>query len=440
MNRIFAVFALALTLLLSGGCSLIASSASDQLTAEEELERELNASGLGAEDAENTLKQRRAKGMQAYQERDYFTALGALYPLAQEGDPQAQRQVGIMFANGQGVPADGEAAARWLERAARQEDIDAQRLLGRMLSQGRYLARDTEQARRWLERAAANGDPNAQFYLASLYQTSEMQGSRQAAFEWMKAAAEQGHLAAQGNLGWMYLQGEGVEADQDAALYWLEEAAGRGLAMAQFNLSLLYERMAVQQEADAWLRKAAANGSEAARVRLLRQQTQDLAASTSLVLFGVPFMQAERSLMRERIEEAGGIALQPRDDEWVDRYEASRLIEGADRLFASYSLRDSQLAELRYRFPQQNTPAGVSVLATMLTAKYGAPEDNQPPYEVSGVHHVWIVEGVNIELGRNWPDDALYLRFFVPERLNTLEAEQAGNAGDTDIQPRLETY
>ncbi|MEW6306659.1 MAG: tetratricopeptide repeat protein, partial [Verrucomicrobiota bacterium] len=45
---------------------------------------------------------------------------------AEEGDPEAQRQLGIMLAEGMDVPRDTMEAARWFRKAAEQGDRAAQ--------------------------------------------------------------------------------------------------------------------------------------------------------------------------------------------------------------------------------------------------------------------------------------------------------------------------
>ncbi|MBP1573101.1 MAG: sel1 repeat family protein, partial [Oscillospiraceae bacterium] len=52
----------------------------------------------------------------------------------------------------------------------------------------------------------------------------------------LEAAAEQGDMEAQYNLGHMYYDGEGTEMNYEKALYWWEKAAEQGDADAQFNL------------------------------------------------------------------------------------------------------------------------------------------------------------------------------------------------------------
>jgi TPR repeat protein len=92
-------------------------------------------------------------GKAAYQRGDYATALGEWLPLAQRGDASAQYNLGVMHAEGRGVPRDDAAAVRWYRKAADQGDVDAQRSLGLMYATGRGVPRDDVEAWRWLRKA-----------------------------------------------------------------------------------------------------------------------------------------------------------------------------------------------------------------------------------------------------------------------------------------------
>jgi uncharacterized protein len=88
-------------------------------------------------------------------------------------------------------------------------------------------------------------------------------------FEAIKAAAERGDVAAQVDLGRMYLSGQGVPKNPAEAVRWYRQAAERGNAIAQFSLgSLYFNGQAVPQdfaEAAKWYRKAAEQGDAPAQ-------------------------------------------------------------------------------------------------------------------------------------------------------------------------------
>jgi uncharacterized protein len=57
-------------------------------------------------------------GVAAYEKGDYATALRLLRPLADQGDAGAQYNLGLIYANGQGVPQDYAAAVNWYRKGA----------------------------------------------------------------------------------------------------------------------------------------------------------------------------------------------------------------------------------------------------------------------------------------------------------------------------------
>ena len=77
-------------------------------------------------------------------------------------------------------------------------------------------------------------------------------------------AAEQGNAFAQSQLGFMYVQGEGVPQDDAQAVSWFLKAAEQGNAAAQTALGVIYEEgKGVPQDyvqAVSWYRKAAEQG------------------------------------------------------------------------------------------------------------------------------------------------------------------------------------
>ena len=82
------------------------------------------------------------KGFAAYERGDYATALREWQPLAEQGDAKAQFSMGVMYAQGQGVPQDYNAAAQWYRRAAEQGDAVAQSILDAMYAMGQNVPPD----------------------------------------------------------------------------------------------------------------------------------------------------------------------------------------------------------------------------------------------------------------------------------------------------------
>jgi len=87
--------------------------------------------------------------------------LETLRRLAQEGDPVAQFNMGVRYAEGQGVPQDLIEAARWYSSAADQGDAPAQFNLGLLFYQGQGVERNLDYAYELFRLAALQGDARA---------------------------------------------------------------------------------------------------------------------------------------------------------------------------------------------------------------------------------------------------------------------------------------
>ncbi len=75
---------------------------------------------------------------------------------AKAGYTEAQYALGLMYAEGDGVPEDDQQAVRWLGIAAEAGHPEAQFILGAMYILGEGIPQDYVQAHRWLSIGAAN--------------------------------------------------------------------------------------------------------------------------------------------------------------------------------------------------------------------------------------------------------------------------------------------
>ena len=76
---------------------------------------------------------------------------------ADQGDADAQNNLGFRYAEGRGVPQDDAEAARWFRLAAEQGYADAQLNLGAAYTDGRGVLKDDAEAVRWWGLAAEQG-------------------------------------------------------------------------------------------------------------------------------------------------------------------------------------------------------------------------------------------------------------------------------------------
>ena len=101
------------------------------------------------------------KGLEAYEEKDYKTALREWRPLAEQGlDLVAQFNLGQMYRKGEGVPQDDQTAVKWYRLAAEQGLAKAQFDLGVMYYKGRGVPQDFVYAHMWFNVAASQGHEN----------------------------------------------------------------------------------------------------------------------------------------------------------------------------------------------------------------------------------------------------------------------------------------
>ena len=68
--------------------------------------------------------------------------LPSLRQAAERGDPNAQFELGVRYAEGKGVAPDDKEAARWILKAAEQGHLEAQFNLGLMYADGNGVPLD----------------------------------------------------------------------------------------------------------------------------------------------------------------------------------------------------------------------------------------------------------------------------------------------------------
>ena len=106
-------------------------------------------------------------GVDAYNKKDFKTALDEWLPLAEAGDATAQNAVGAIYDHGLGVEKDDVAAVHWYQLAADQNFPLAMRNLAMMYAGGHGVAFDKDQAEYWFQKAAEAGDPFAIKHMAA---------------------------------------------------------------------------------------------------------------------------------------------------------------------------------------------------------------------------------------------------------------------------------
>ena len=168
--------------------------------------------------------------------------------------------------------AYGGPATRPADEDARQRAVadDLYKRAGLLFKGG--PTNDSE-AVEYLRKAAEMGHVDAQYDLGVRYAYGGGVARDDAiAAKWLILAAEQGHLDAQMQVVAIFEQGMGVSRDPEKAVEWLRKAAAQENAEAQRRLAIMYYmgRGTPQNAKQAawWFRKAAENGNVDAQFML----------------------------------------------------------------------------------------------------------------------------------------------------------------------------
>jgi TPR repeat protein len=122
-------------------------------------------------------------GLRAYEANRYEEAIAIWTTLAEQGNVQAQFNLGFIHEFGYGTGADYAAAFHWYLRAAENGHEQARRFVAWMYETGKGVARDVERAREWQRIAAVAAEPDAVAH-------DDFDAAAQALFEHLQAELE----------------------------------------------------------------------------------------------------------------------------------------------------------------------------------------------------------------------------------------------------------
>ena len=226
----------------------------------------------------------------------------SLQDLAREGDTIAMQELASLYANGIYVPQNTSKAMQWnmlakllgnvnvtcgickcisdnndfiINNEAILSQLKKNRINFEYCKEGEKLYSDKkyEQAIYWWQKAADAGNSAAQKNLAFCYLKGDgVEKNVEKAVYWWQKAADAGNSAAQFNLAICYLKGDGVEKDVEKAVYWWQKAADAGDSTAQYRLAFCYLKgEGIEKDVEKavyWWQKAADAGDSTAQYRL----------------------------------------------------------------------------------------------------------------------------------------------------------------------------
>jgi TPR repeat protein len=110
---------------------------------------------------------------------------------AEQGDPEAQYDLGLRYARAETVPQSISEAAKWFQRAAEQGYGKAQHRLGMMYAGGEGVPEDLVLAHMWLNLAVSRlaGDDqrsavNNRYLIGQRMSRGQLEEAERLAFEW----------------------------------------------------------------------------------------------------------------------------------------------------------------------------------------------------------------------------------------------------------------
>jgi TPR repeat protein len=178
------------------------------------------------------------EAMSAYDSENELLAFRLMEECAEAGEPAACFTMALWCAGKCDMPMDQKRSSRWLarfEELAENGNLEAQWDLGQSYRFGNLLPQNIERANYWLERAAEGGYGEAQHHLAWYYEFGQYgyPVDKVAAERWYKKAFEQEHPET------LYLFAvklfKNGQPTEDAVRL-LSKAAGKGFTQAQHVL------------------------------------------------------------------------------------------------------------------------------------------------------------------------------------------------------------
>lgn len=228
----------------------------------------------------------------AVRETDWESALRLGTQLAEQGDPEAQGILGIIYYDGLAGEKDLKASEYWLKKSVDQGFSSADALLGQvyfdmqrfaeakiylqrgaeagnplsmlllssMYGRGRGLEVDRSKAMRWLVKAGPR-HPHARRTIESLFPISRTgetisEDAKAKFFAFFKEAAEYADTEDVMAMGEMYQYGRGASKDADAALQWYGIAVRQGDAEGQYRYAKITKEI-LDSNLDGLIRNAA---------------------------------------------------------------------------------------------------------------------------------------------------------------------------------------
>lgn len=163
--------------------------------------------------------------------------------LTKNSTPAAQNLLGSLYVNGVGVGRNPKVGLKYYLKAAESGESAAMYNIGTLYERGLGVEHDFGTACLWYQRAADLGSPNAENVIGIFYETGELgePDARRALIYYFRAALS-GHPHASHNIGRIFHEGlGGIAADQQFAEKCYFRAASQNHAQSMTSYAIFRE-------------------------------------------------------------------------------------------------------------------------------------------------------------------------------------------------------
>ena len=180
--------------------------------------------------------------------RDRAAGMVWVVRAAEQGEPDAARNVAGRMRNGEAIQIDETKVAAALKPQADAGDVASMRALGLMYIGGRGVKQDLAAGLGLLKRAVEKGSSDAEKDLSQLYLNGapDLPANRPEAMKWLAVSARHGNVDAMVSLGYMSMSTPiGVPSSQAnlaEGFCWLMRAALLDNVQAHEKLSIIFAR------------------------------------------------------------------------------------------------------------------------------------------------------------------------------------------------------
>lgn len=161
---------------------------------------------------------------------------------AEKGEVLAQFKLGELYEKGEELPQNYSLAAQWYEKAAEKEYVIAQFKLGELYEKGQGVPQNYSTAVQWYQKAAIQGNAAAQYNLGIMYEKGlGVPQNIMNSAQWSQDTSANQNESSQYTDA-TYIHAQSLPQNFEAAIQWYQKAANQGHAAAQYNLGMLYEK------------------------------------------------------------------------------------------------------------------------------------------------------------------------------------------------------